>query len=209
MKIQHNYVTKNDVIFCTEDFSLQDALEQLEKSNYRCIPVLDKHADKFIGNIYKVDIYEYIVKIKGTLDAPITTLLKDTDGFINGDSSFFKAFFTIRKLPYIAVVDGTGEFLGILTHSKVMDVLEDSFGVKKKGYTITIATSEYQGVLTKLLNTVKDHANIEGILSLDTGATLVRRVIISLPSHLSESDLKELTNDLEKIGCRVIHIDQF
>lgn len=209
MKIQHNYVQKHDVQFCTEDFTLQNALDLLDETNFRCIPVLDKNSIKFMGNIYKVDILEYIVKNKGSLEAPISTLIQDKDGFIYENTSFFKAFFTIRKLPYIAVIDERDEFLGILTHSKVMDVLEDSFGVKRKGYTITIATSEYQGVLTKLLSHVKKFTNVEGILSLDTGSTLVRRVIISLSPEMTFDEVEKLIKSLDSLGYRVIHVDQF
>ncbi len=53
-----------------------------------------KKKEKFLGNIYKVDILEY----KGSLDESVIQLLNDKEGFVREDSSFFKVFFTIKKI---------------------------------------------------------------------------------------------------------------
>ena len=65
----------------------REALEHLNKTGYRCVPVLDEKK-KFLGNIYKVDILEY----KGSLDESVIQLLNDKEGFVREDSSFFKVF---------------------------------------------------------------------------------------------------------------------
>ena len=65
----------------------REALEHLNKTGYRCVPVLDEKR-KFLGNIYKVDILEY----KGSLDESVIQLLNDKEGFVREDSSFFKVF---------------------------------------------------------------------------------------------------------------------
>ena len=49
--------------------------------------------EKFLGNIYKVDILEY----KGSLDESVIQLLNDKEGFVREDSSFFKSIFTIKN----------------------------------------------------------------------------------------------------------------
>ena len=56
----------------------------------------------------------------GDMSLPVTHLIKNTTKFINITSSFFKVFFTIKELPYIAVLDDSQHFYGILTHSSLL-----------------------------------------------------------------------------------------
>ena len=65
----------------------REALEHLNKTGYRCVPVLDEKKRNF-RNIYKVDILEY----KISLDESVIQLLNDKEGFVREDSSFFKVF---------------------------------------------------------------------------------------------------------------------
>ena len=44
--------------------------------------------EKYLGNIYKVDILEY----KGSLEENVLRLLNDKEGYVREDSSFFKVF---------------------------------------------------------------------------------------------------------------------
>ena len=70
----------------------REALEHLNKTGYRCVPVLDEKK-KYLGNIYKVDILEY----KGSLEESVLQLLNDKEGYVREDSSFFKSIFTIKN----------------------------------------------------------------------------------------------------------------
>lgn len=49
----------------------------------------------------------------GDMTLPVTHLLKNATKFIYLDTSFFKVFFTIKELPYIAVLDSENHFYGI------------------------------------------------------------------------------------------------
>ncbi len=51
----------------------------------------------------------------GDMSLPVTHLIKNSTKF-TADSSFFKVFFTIKELPYIAVLDKQQRFYRILTH---------------------------------------------------------------------------------------------
>ena len=128
MRIKGNYVPKREVLFCSSSITIGETLEHLNKTGYRCVPVLDEKKEKFLGNVYKVDILEY----KGSLEDNVLQLLNDKNGYVREDSSFFKVFFTIKKLPYLSVVDEKGVFLGILTHKKVFELLEDAWGVHSR-----------------------------------------------------------------------------
>jgi CBS domain-containing protein len=209
MQIKYNSIPKKDVNYCTELFTIEEALALLEKSGYRCIPVLDKNEKKFLGNIYKSNIYEYIVKKVGATDENIMSLVKDAEIFTYENSSFFKIFFTISKYPYVAMLTEEGDFAGIVTHANVMALLEDSWGVKTGGYSLTISTHEYQGALKKIVTDINKYCNIQSLLTLDNESTFLRRVIVTLPKNLSEEKFHEIITKLERDGFRVFDIEKF
>ena len=87
MRIKGNYVPKREVLFCSSSITVGEALEHLNKTGYRCVPVLDEKREIF-RNIYKVDILEY----KGSMEESVLQLLNDKEGYVREDSSFFKVF---------------------------------------------------------------------------------------------------------------------
>ncbi|HWI48267.1 MAG TPA: CBS domain-containing protein, partial [Rummeliibacillus sp.] len=91
MIVKQRYVKKSNVVFCTETDLASSVLEKLYESGYRCIPILDKNKEKFLGNAYKVDILEYQKK-HGEQDIGISELAMDKDGLIDINSSFYKVF---------------------------------------------------------------------------------------------------------------------
>ncbi|RXJ03999.1 CBS domain-containing protein [Anaerobacillus alkaliphilus] len=209
MQIKYNAIPKKDVKVCTEDYTIQEALEVLEETGFRCIPVLDKDNKKFMGNIYKSRIYEYMVKNAGPITDSIMKLIRDEDIVTYEDSSFFKIFFTIKKYPYVAVLKENGDFSGILTHANVMSLLEDSWGVKTGSYALTISTHEYQGALKNIVTIIKKYCNIQSLLTLDNESTFLRRVIVTLPKDTTEKQFHEIVQKLEREGFRVFDIEKF
>lgn len=209
MQIKYNAIPKKNVTVCIENFTIQEALEVLEESGFRCIPVLDIEKKKFLGNIYKSRIYEYMVKNAGPITDSVTKLIRDEDIFTYENSSFFKIFFTIKKYPYVAVLKENGEFNGILTHANVMALLEDSWGIKTGSYALTISTHEYQGALKNIVSIIKKYCNIQSLLTLDNESTFLRRVIVTLPKNTTEKQFQEIVQKLEKEGFRVFDIEKF
>ncbi|MEH7380646.1 cyclic di-AMP binding protein CbpA [Bacillus sp. JJ1533] len=207
MKIRYNFVPKQDVKFCDDQFTVQQALQFLNETGYRSVPVLSKNGTAFDGLIYKVDILEYLYEKNGDANANISTLVESKDAFVYEEDSFFKTFLTIRRLPFIAVLNAEQEFQGIITHANVMDVLEDSFGMKTGGYTLTIATIEHRGAIKELVSLIQD-INIDGMLTLDNGEKYLRRIILNLPGSLGEEKIQRIKRKLEEKEFRVTHIDR-
>ncbi|PGZ97540.1 hypothetical protein COE51_14720 [Bacillus pseudomycoides] len=204
MRVKGNYVSKKEVLFCKDTYTLQEALDHLNRTGYRCVPVLDKKEEAFIGNIYKVDILEY----KGSLDNNVTELLRNKDGYVKEDSSFFKVFFTIKELPYIAVVDNSGFFLGILTHKKVFELLEDAWGLHSSMYSVMVGTQDYNGAIQKLSTVLKKYSGIQSLMTFDNNALYVRRIMFTLGEGFAAEELQPLLKDLEGHGFRVIHVEE-
>ncbi|HWL25954.1 MAG TPA: cyclic di-AMP binding protein CbpA [Ureibacillus sp.] len=207
MIVKQRYLSKEDVVFCKESDLASDVLAKLKTSGYRCIPVLDESGKKFVGNAYKVHILEH--QLEHDEDVAISELLTDKDGFISEGSSFYQVFFSIKRLPYLAVLDENGSFAGILTHSKIFEILEDAWGYKSGSCALTLAFPETDGILAKTLSEIKKKHPIQCVLSLDDKEWYLRRVIVTLSKGATNKTIKEIEPLLTKIGARIIDVEVF
>lgn len=208
MLVSNDYVNKNLVVFAKENDSMKKAIQTLADSEYRCIPVLDDSGEKYVGNIYKVDLLKY-EREHGSLDKPLTELIADKEkGHIKEDDPFFKVFSNIKQLPFLAVVNNNNEFLGILTNGNVIQVLEDAWGVNNGSFSLTIGTIEYAGVLTKILKIINKYCNVQSVISLNNDSKYVRRVCIVLPNEVDEPLAKKVAQDLEDNNLTVTDIEK-
>lgn len=207
MKVRYHHVIKQDVKYIKYDTSVKDAYGYLTKTGFRSVPVLKDNGKTFIGLIYKVNLLEHYHENNGKDDDSINSMIKDKDAYIFEEDSFFKTFLSIRRLPFLGVVNEQKEFCGIITHSNVMDVLEDSFGMKTGGYLLTVATKEHKGALKDLVSAVKN-VNIEGLLTLDNGDRYIRRIIVNLSKETPEKELQKIIKRLEEKDLRVTSVEQ-
>ncbi|WP_047982724.1 cyclic di-AMP binding protein CbpA [Ornithinibacillus contaminans] len=206
MLVKNDYVNKKDVVFVRETDSLEAVVKKLDDSGYRCIPVLDETGEKYVGNIYKVDLLEY--EINHSLVGPLSKLITDREGYIKEDDPFFKVFSSIKQLPFLAVVNDSMEFLGILTNGNVLQVLENAWGVHNGSYSFTIGTIEYAGALQKMLKVVNKHCNVQSVISLNNNSNYVRRVCIVLPKEVDEPLADQIKIDLEKNNFTVTDVEK-
>lgn len=206
MLVKNDYVNKKDVVFVKENDSLETVMKTLDDSGYRCIPVLDEAEEKYVGNIYKVDVLEY--ELDHSLVGNLSKLISDQEGFIKEDAPFFKVFSSIKQLPYLAVVNDDMEFLGILTNGNVIQVLENAWGVHNGSYSFTIGTIEYAGALQKMLKVVNKYCNVQSVISLNNNSHYVRRVCIVLPKEVDEALADKIRADLDKNNFTVTDIEK-
>lgn len=129
------------------------------------MPILDSSGNIFRGNIYKMHIYRHKAN-GGDMTLPVTHLLKNATKFIYLDTSFFKVFFTIKELPYIAVLDSENHFYGILTHSTLLNMLSQSWSVEQGSYVLTIASTGKQGDLAAIAKSFQNTAALPAVLLL-------------------------------------------
>ena len=210
MLVKNDYVNKQFVVTVRESDSMKKAVQTLADSGYRCIPVLDETGEKYVGNIYKVDLLKYEKEHESeSLDQPLTELITDQDeGHIKEDDSFFKVFSNIKQLPFLAVVNDEKEFLGILTNGNVIQVLENAWGVHNGSFSLTIGTIEYAGVLTKMLKIINKYCNVQSVISLNNDSKYVRRVCIVLPNEVDEDLAHSIARDLEDNNLTVTDIEK-
>ncbi|WP_270344640.1 cyclic di-AMP binding protein CbpA [Enterococcus thailandicus] len=198
---------KKDLTTVTETNTLEEALEILETSGYRCVPILDESGKIFRGNIYKMHIYRHKAN-GGDMTLPVTHLLKNTTKFIYVNTSFFKVFFTIKELPYIAVLDDENHFYGILTHSTLLNMLSQSWSVEQGSYVLTIASTGKQGDLAAISKIISKYSSIASCITLDIGKDeFIRRTLITLPADTDQKLCDTIVEHLERKNYKVVEIE--
>ncbi|UQS85006.1 cyclic di-AMP binding protein CbpA [Apilactobacillus apisilvae] len=198
---------KSRLVTVNENVSLKDALTVLEESGFRCIPILDETGTIFRGNIYKMHIYRHKSR-GGDMNLPVTTLLKNATKFISVDSAFFHVFFSIKDLPYIAVLSNENKFYGILTHTRLLDMLSQSWNVNIGSYVITVLAPGDRGDLEAMSKIITKYTSIASVISLDAQeGELVHRVMFTLPADVNKELLSKITAALERKAFRVAEIE--
>lgn len=198
---------KQDLTTVTENNTLAEALQILEDSGFRCVPILDESGKIFRGNIYKMHIYRHKAN-GGDMSLPVTNLLKNATKFIHINSSFFQVFFTIKELPYIAVLDEDNYFYGILTHSSLLNMLSQSWNVDKGSYVLTIASTGKQGDLANMTKIISKYSNIASCITLDIDKDeFIRRTMITLASNTAKQTLDSVISHLESKDFKVVEIE--
>lgn len=198
---------KRDLTTVLETVTLAEALETLEASGYRCVPILDESGKKFRGNIYKMHIYRHKAN-GGDMNLPVTYLLKNASKYIHVNTSFFEVFFTIKELPYIAVLDEQEDFYGILTHSTLLNMLSQSWNINEGSYVLTIASTGVQGDLAAISKIIAKYSSIASCITLDVGKDeFIRRTLITLPAKTSQTTKNTIVEQLERKNFKVIEVE--
>ncbi len=186
--------------------TIREALDTLEKTGYRCVPVLDQSGQDFKGNIYKMHIYRHGMN-GGSLDDNVMSLIKNTSKYIYTGSNFFEVFFSIKELPYIAVLNDDGHFFGILPHGKMLGMLEEAWNRDSGSYVLTVALSEQKGALEKISKIVNKYSTVASLMTLDAKSSVMRRVLITLPTDCDEKTKKKIVKKLDDKGLRVVAVE--
>lgn len=207
MLIRSLAIAKRDLTVVKESATLQEAIDILEESGFRCVPILDETGTLFRGNIYKMHIYRHKAN-GGDMSLPVTHLLKNATKFISIDSSFFKVFFTIKELPYIAVLNKDNTFFGILTHSSLLNMLSQAWSIDIGSYVLTVVAPSRKGDLYQITKIINKTSSIANILTLDaTRDDVLRRVLVTLPASATKEQLKTIVQSLERQDYSVISIE--
>jgi len=139
---------------------------------------------------------------------PVTSLLKNASKFISVNAAFFNVFFSIKDLPYIAVLDANNNFYGILTHTRLMDMLSQSWNVNVGSYVLTVVSAGERGDLSSMSKIITKYTSIPSVISLDAQeGELVHRTMITLPADVDEEKLDRIVKALERKEFRVPEIE--
>ncbi|WP_161879541.1 cyclic di-AMP binding protein CbpA [Alkalibacterium sp. MB6] len=207
MLIKQLSLPKSMVSTISEEATLAEAITLLEETGYRCVPVLDKSGKIFRGNIYKMHIYRHKSQ-GGDMDLPVTHLLKNATKYVQINSSFFKIFFMIKDLPYITVLDENNHFYGILTHSTIIDLLQQSWSIDQGSFVLTIASPGQKGDLADIAKTINRFCSIMSCITLDVQReNKVRRTIMTLEPGVDRQVVDDISKALDRRGFKVVQVE--
>ena len=206
MLIKELSLAKTRVRTVPETVTLEEALELLEDYGYRCVPVVDETGKLYRGNIYRMHLYKHKSE-GGDMSLPVTHLLKNATKYVHTYSSFYNIFFMIKDLPYIAVLDENNHFYGILTHSALISLLEQSWNLKTGSYVLTIAVSGDKGDLANVSKIINRYSSIMSTMTLDSEQDSIRRLIMTLEPEATASDVEKISEQLDRRGYRVIQVE--
>ncbi|MFD1485946.1 cyclic di-AMP binding protein CbpA [Lacticaseibacillus baoqingensis] len=210
MLIKSLVLKKEFLTTVKETDTLAEALQVLEDTGFRCVPILDESGQIFRGNIYKMHLYRHKSQ-GGDMNLPVTYLLKNATKTIPINAPFFKVFFNIKDLPYIAVLDENANFFGILTHTALLAMLSESWHIDVGSYVLTVMSisgPNGRGDLAAMSKILARYTDLASAITLDAkGTENVRRTLFTLPAGTSETTLNTVVAKLEKKGYRVVEID--
>lgn len=190
-----------------ESETLENALKILEDSGFRCVPVLDETGNVFRGNIYKMHIYRHKSQ-GGDMTLPVTHLIKNSTKYIPIEAPFFKVFFNIKDLPYIAILNENNQFYGILTHSKLLSMLSASWNIDVGSYVLTVTSAAERGDLTAMSKIISKYASIASCITLDIDDNeAVRRTLFTLPANTDRETVDKIVKHLERKSFTVPEIE--
>lgn len=206
MLIKELSLAKTKVRTVPETVTLEEALELLEEYGYRCVPILDETGTIYRGNIYRMHLYKHKSEGKD-MSLPVTHLLKNATKFVHTSSSFFSIFFMIKDLPYITVLDESDHFYGILTHSALIDLLEQSWKLEVGSYVLTIAAAGEKGDLAAITRIINRHSDIMSCITLDGDGSPIKRTIMTLEPSATEEVVEKISTALDRRGYRVVQVE--
>lgn len=206
MLIKELSLAKTKVRTVPETVTLEEALELLEEYGYRCVPILDETGTIYRGNIYRMHLYKHKSEGKD-MSLPVTHLLKNATKFVHTSSSFFSIFFMIKDLPYITILDESDHFYGILTHSALIDLLEQSWKLEVGSYVLTIAAAGEKGDLAAITRIINRHSDIMSCITLDGDGSPIKRTIMTLEPSATEEVVEKISTALDRRGYRVVQVE--
>lgn len=205
MLIKELSLAKTKVRTVPETVTLEEALILLENYGYRCVPILDESGKIYRGNIYRMHIYKHKSEGKD-MSLPVTHLIKNATKFVHTYSSFYSIFFMIKDLPYITVLDENNHFHGILTHSALINLLEQSWKIDSGSYVVTIAAAGEKGDIAAITRIINRYSDIMSLITLDSETT-IKRIIVTLDPNVDKTSIDKMSNQLDRRGYRIVQIE--
>lgn len=191
-------IKKDSLTIINESQTLAEALEILETSDNRCAPILDDTNLLFRGNIYKMHLYRHKSQ-GGDMNLPVTYLLKNATKFIYENASTFNILFTLRDLPYIAVLDEHQTFIGILMHEKMLDFYWHELGIEDGHCLLTVETHGKPNDIATITKIVTKYSPLVNLFLLNSTTYPNRQEIsMTFPKQTEKEVLEKIMNRLER-----------
>ena len=209
MFVKSIMIEKHGCHTAAADDSLEQVLRKFDQHGIDGMPVLE--GDRYIGIVTKNRIYETFFNNGGDKDTYIRTtkardILTHQDDVLHGGEIFEKLLLKLKDFPLLAVVDGKGDFLGVVTRFDVLEQFQSAFGMQKKGIRIAFTSVETEGRLARLSEIAHQYReHIISFVTFDETDELVRRMVMKIEPA---SNLDKFTKKMEAAGFRILSITE-
>lgn len=199
MSLNHLITRKEELHLLDESMNAQEAIDFLEKYQLRCAPVLDETTNLFRGNVYRFHIYQHFFHHPDVplTSLPVTRFLKNATRVVKVSSALIQLFFSISDLPYIAVLDDSNTFIGIIDHDRMLEDVSKNLSLGNVGYILSFTTEDGQWSLQRLVRGVRRHTEPSSF-TVNCNSEKLLHVHLFLPQSLDPIDLSILVRYLEK-----------
>ncbi|MFL1696081.1 cyclic di-AMP binding protein CbpA [Weissella kandleri] len=198
---------KDELVTVSEDTTIADALKIFETTSFRALPILDKTGNLFRGVVYKMHIYKEQID-HTNLNNPVTSIMRNSTKFIQEDATFYDVIFSLQDLPFISVIDSNHNFIGILTHATLLNMLANSWQTNNGKYTLTLLTDGERGSLVRAAKYVARYTSISSAVTLNPDQNeLTQRIVFTLPDQVNEDTLSKIIKLLSRKGFRLESIE--
>lgn len=182
--VKNMMIPKHECFTVQHNQTLKQALTQLEEQQIDGLPVLN--GAKYVGVVTRYGIYENFFKSNQQRDDYLSTttvneVATHQDDFLEGGEVFEKTLLELKDFPLLAVVDSSGNFLGVVTRSDVLSAFESAFGVQRPGVRIAFTSVETEGRIARLSEIAHHfHEHIISLVTFDETDKLVRRIVMKV-----------------------------
>ncbi|WP_291571405.1 CBS domain-containing protein [Clostridium sp. UBA4548] len=200
MFVSNLMLPKEKLTTVTPKITIGEALDVMEKNNFLSIPVAD--GNKFYGAISKEKIYTYyyekcIERQCLLSDFLVENVMRTDVPTINPLEQMEEAahFLETKSVSFIAVVDNSGEFKGIITHHAIFHQFTELFGLNK-GKRLAVIAYDIPGQLSKLSKIITENkGDIISFVVVDPkSVTDVKEIVVRLKTDNFDEILTKVKN---------------
>ena len=136
MNILFYLVPKNDVVFLYDDYTVEQAMNVMEKYRFTSVPVLNRQG-AYLGSLREGDILWGLKSRPSGFNAAVQLQVKQLkrqqdNQPVNINCRMEQLLQTAINQNYIPVVDDAGIFIGIVTRKSILTYFTDKAGKEEK-----------------------------------------------------------------------------
>ena len=207
MYVNNLMVSKEELVTVTREDSIQIALDLIEKNDFISIPIVEK--TKFYGVITKELIFQYFYKVcnekkevisladfkvKEAMDTALPVL------YMNDLVETAANLLYLNKAVFVAVLDESGEFKGIITHKDIFREFTSLFGLDK-GHRLSVTAYDIPGQILRLTKIISENKGdiISCVVEDPKSKLAVKEIVI----RIETKNFEHIVHKIESAGFKI------
>lgn len=207
MYVNNLMVSKEELVTVTREDSIQFALDLIEKNDFLSIPIVEKN--KFYGVITKELIFQYYYKVSNEKaeiislsDFKVKEVMNTELPVLHMNDLVETAadLLYLNKAIFVAVLDETGEFKGIITHKDIFKEFTSLFGLNK-GKRIAVTAYDIPGQILKLTKIISENRGdiISCVVEDPKSKLAVKEIVL----RIATDNYEHIVHKVESAGFKV------